>query len=186
MPPLCTVCRHPEKKILEDGLIRNVPLRRLAQSVIPATSATALHRHRKHLATQLVAAQPAEMTSETTNSLARVESLMQECEKMAAAATAAGEWPVALRALKEAHGCLELLGRLRGRMQQPSYQRNHPMIASQQPRDVFEVELAIAKSVSDATHGFDNAEIERLKALLRGSSTALLRQESLQSLESEG
>ena len=60
------------------------------------------------------------------------------------------------------------------------------MIASQQPRDVFEVELAIAKSVSDATHGFDNAEIERLKALLRGSSTALLRQESLQSLESEG
>ena len=170
MPPLCTVCRHPNRAVLEDGLIRNVPLRRLAQSVMPATSATALHRHRKHLATQLVNAQPIEMTSETTNSLARVESLMQECEKMAAAATAAGEWPVALRALKEAHGCLELLGRLRGRMQQPSaYQRNHPMIASQQPRDVFEVELAIAKQVAAATKDFDPSEIARLK-LLAGSA----------------
>jgi hypothetical protein len=58
------------------------------------------------------------------------------------------------------------------------------MIASQQPRDVFEVEMAIAKSVSDATHGFDPVEIARLKALA-GISTALPNQESPQTLDSE-
>ena len=39
------------------------------------------------------------------------------------------------------------------------------MVASQQPRDVFEVELAIAKQVADATKDFDPAEIARLKLL---------------------
>jgi hypothetical protein len=44
--------------------------------------------------------------------------------------------------------------------------------------------MAIAKSVSDATHGFDPVEIARLKALA-GISTALPNQESPQTLDSE-
>jgi hypothetical protein len=87
---------------------------------------------------------------------------MQECEKMAAAATAAKEWLVALRALREGHSCMDLLGRLRGKLQQPGLK--HHLTPLPQPKSVADID--IAWHVATATNNFDPGEIARLKALV--------------------
>src|SRR6266851_2187318 len=124
---------------------------------------------KSHLPGTLAKAQHAEVVCEATSLLARVESLMQESEKIAAAAKLEKNWPAATSALREARGCLELLGRLRGELQQPGplHLHKHAHIhAASQPRNEFEIELEIARHVAMATANFDAQEIIRLKGLL--------------------
>jgi hypothetical protein len=94
---------------------------------------------------------------------------MQESEKIAAAAKLERNWPAATSALREARGCLELLGKLRGELQQPGalHLHKHAHIHSAaQPRNEVEIELEIARHVAAATANFDAQEIIRLKGLL--------------------
>ena len=79
-------------------------------------SLPALDRHKRHFPDKIVRAQQAEVVSEATSLLSRVENLMQESEKIAAAAKLEKNWPAATSALREARSCLELLGKLRGDM----------------------------------------------------------------------
>ena len=132
-------------------------------------SLSALDRHKSHLPGTIVKARQAEVACEATSLLARVESLMQESEKIAAAAKLEKNWAAATSALREARGCLELLGKLRGELQQPSalHVHKHAHIhAAAQPRNEVEIELEIARHVAAATANFDAQEIIRLKGLL--------------------
>jgi len=144
--------------------LRNTPLRTIAQRV--GTSPWALHRHKKHLPAQLVQAQQAEIVTEATSLLDRVESLMQESEKIAAAAKQEKNWPAATSALREARGCLELLAKLRGELQQAGSLHLHKHLhATAPPQTEAEVERAIALEVATATDGFSSVKIAELKAL---------------------
>jgi hypothetical protein len=99
---------------------------------------------------------------------------MQESEKIAAAAKLEKNWPAATSALREARGCLELLGKLRGELQQPGalHLHKHAHIHSAaQPRSEAEIELEIARHVAMATANFDAQEIIRLKGLLEGTGS---------------
>jgi hypothetical protein len=117
----------------------------------------------------IVKAQQAEVVCEATSLLTRVESLMQESQKIAAAAKLEKNWPAATSALREARGCLELLGKLSGELQQPGalHLHKHAHIHSEtQPRNEAEIELEIARHVAAATANFDAQEITRLKGLV--------------------
>ena len=166
MPRRCTICHHPQHEEIAVSLFRDGtrPTARRFQLSLPA-----LDRHKGHLPGTIINALQAEVVSEATSLLARVENLMHECEKIAAAAKLEKNWSAATSALREARGCLELLGKLRGELQQPGalhlhkHAHIHPGV---QPRNEAEIELEIARHVAAATANFDAQEITRLKGLL--------------------
>src|ERR1700682_1369598 len=155
MPRRCTVCHHPQHEEIAVSLFRD-GTRATARRF--QVSRPALDRHKRHLPGTIVKAQQAEVVCEATSLLARVESLMQESEKIAAAAKLEKNWPAATSALREARGCLELLAKLRGELQQAGSLHLHKhshLHATLQPRDEAEIERAIARHVAAATANFD-------------------------------
>jgi hypothetical protein len=167
MPPSCSIWRHPEKASIEDQLIRNVPLRKIAMQV--GTMATSLFRHRKHLSSQLVMARNVEAVVEATSLLNRVEKLIKESEQEK-------DWPAATTALREARSCLELLAKLGGELQQPGsslhLHRHAHLHTGSRPRTESEVEIEIARLVSVATENFNSKELARLKRIAETSAIA--------------
>lgn len=165
MPRRCTICHHPQHEEIAVSLFRDGtrPTARRFQLSLPA-----LDRHKGHLPGTIINALQAEVVSEATSLLARVENLMHECEKIAAAAKLEKNWAAATSALREARGCLELLGKLRGELQQPGSLHLHKhehVHTSETATSEAEVELMISQHVAAATNNFDSAEIARLKGL---------------------
>ena len=176
MPQVCTVCRHPQRATIEDALLRNTPLRKIAERT--RTSATALHRHKKHLPAKLaqVAAETAQSIAEATSLLSRVENLMRRSEVIAEEAKRARQWAAATAALREARGCLELLGKLRGELQSGTSVKVGVMVQAPSPAmdESVDLELAIAREISRLTDHFDDDVIRVLKARLQSADLAAL------------
>src|ERR1700730_3142993 len=165
MPRRCTICCNPQHEEIAVSLFRDCTraTARRFQVSLPA-----LDRHKGHLPGTIVKAQQVAVVCEATSLLARVESLMQESEKIAAAAKLEKNWPAATSALREARGCLGLLGSLRGELQQPGSLHLHKHShrhATFQPQNEAEVERAIAMHLAEATGNFNPVEIAKLKAL---------------------
>src|SRR6202022_4198460 len=171
MPRRCTICHHPQREEIAVSLFRDGTRATARQFQV---SLAALDRHKGHLPGTIVRAQQVAVVCEATSLLARVESLMQESEKIAAAAKLEKNWPAATSALREARGCLELLGKLRGELQQPGalHLHKHAHIhISETATSEAEIELMISQHVAAATNDFDSAEIARLKGLWELAST---------------
>jgi hypothetical protein len=164
MPRRCTICHHPQHEEIAVSLFRE-GTRATARRF--QVSRPALDRHKAHLPGTIVKAQQAEVACEATSLLTRVESLMQESEKIAAAAKLEKNWPAATSALREARGCLELLGKLRGELQpgRLHLHKHEHVHTSETATSEAEVELMISQHVAVATNNFDSAEIARLKGL---------------------
>ena len=146
MPRRCTICHHPQNEEIAVSLFRDGTRFTARQFQL---SLPALHRHKGHLPGTIVKAQQAEVVCEATS---------------AAAAKLEKNWPAATSALREARGCLELLGKLRGELQQPGalHLHKHAHIHSAaEPRNEAEIELEIARHVAAATANFDAQEITR-------------------------
>lgn len=115
MPRTCTVCAHPKKHAIEDALLRNVPLAKIASQI--GSSAAALFRHRKNcLPAKLVKAREARDTSDADRLLGRIEQLIDEAEAVAKSARKEKNWSVVMSALREIRSCAELLAKLRGQI----------------------------------------------------------------------
>lgn len=76
-----------------------------------------MDRHKRHIPKALTKAKEAETVAESTSLLSRVEKLMERCERLSAAAEAAGKWAGAAAAAREVRGCLELLAKISGEIQ---------------------------------------------------------------------
>jgi len=185
MPQPCSVCRHPEKASIEESLLRNkFSLRILASRV--GVSPWALHRHKAHLAIEVVKAIE---ISGAASILSRVEGILAEVKEVTAAARARKDWNAAIAALREERACIGVIGRVTGEITSPQggnlHLHKHVTITSKS-RDEFAVEREIAKHVAAATNNFDPAEIARLKALAGVIDVVGPKQQSPQMLESEG
>jgi hypothetical protein len=139
-------------------------------------SAWSIHRHRQHLPAKLVKAQAAQEVCDADSLLARVEHLLSEVKEIAAHAKAAKDWPAATAAFREMRGCLELLGKVTGELQQQRaggdlhlHRHAHLHTGGAMPKTEIEIDLEIAKQVAAATAGFDPQEIVRLKLLVAGA-----------------
>jgi hypothetical protein len=165
---VCNVCKNDKRAAIEDALVRNVPLRRISEDV--GLSVASLFRHRQHLPEKLALAERAREVSEASSLLDRVENLIAECREIAAAARKEKNWPAATGALREVRSCLELLGRLSGQLQAAAsiqfHQHAHLHANAAIPTSEVELELEIARQVGEATCGFDEREIARLRALV--------------------
>src|ERR1700737_740459 len=171
MPRRCTICHHPQREEIAVSLFRDGTRATARQFQV---SLAALDLHKGHLPGTIVRAQQVAVVCEATSLLARVESLMQESEKIATAAKLEKNWPAATSALRGARGCLELLGMLRGELQQPGSLHLHKhehVLTSETATSETEIELMISQHVAAATNNFDSAEIARLRDLWKPSST---------------
>lgn len=115
--PKCTVCSHPQKEMINREIIEGASLRSVAQQF--GVSYSAVNRHKAdHLPMKMTMAKLAEETADADNLLAKVRDLQRKACDLLAKAEQAGDLRTALQGVREARGCLELLAKLQGQLQQ--------------------------------------------------------------------
>jgi hypothetical protein len=117
MPRKCTVCEHEKVEEINRLLLEGVSLRDLAGRY--SVSKTALHRHKEsHLPAELTKAQEAREIAKADSLLDQVAELRDKALSILDKAEQAGDLRTALQGVREAKGCLELLARLQGELQE--------------------------------------------------------------------
>ena len=116
----CSICQHETRDAIDSSLIHGEPLRSIAGR--HGLSATALHRHKTaHLPTALARAQEADEIVRGQSLLEEVEVLMARTDTIYAQSVAGGDMRLALSAIREKRGCLELLGKVTGELDGPEH-----------------------------------------------------------------
>jgi hypothetical protein len=110
----------------------------------------------------------------------RIENLMQGLESIAVSAAKAKQWSASVFALREVRACLEVIGKIKGEIL-PANQQIRVGVAVNvsavsQAREISDgdLELRIAQDVSEATDGFNEQAIARMKRLLERNNGRLL------------
>jgi hypothetical protein len=117
MPRKCTVCEHEKVEEINRLLLKGVSLRNIAKQY--SVSAASLHRHKDgHLPAKLVKAQEAREIAKADSLLDQVTELRDKALSILDKAEQAGDLRTALQGVREAKGCLELLARLQGELQE--------------------------------------------------------------------
>ncbi len=117
MPRRCTICEHEKRMAIDTALINNEPLRTIANRF--GVSKSALIRHKKdHMPQALTRAQEAEQVAKADTLLEQVTELRDKALSILVKAEQAGDLRTALQGVREAKGCLELLARLQGELQE--------------------------------------------------------------------
>ena len=116
MPRKCTVCHHPDRDKIDAALVERQPFRRIAAQY--KVSASALIRHSDdHIPAALVKAQDAVEVANADTILDQVQTLRNRALTILDTAEGDGDLRTALGAIREVRGCLELLGKLAGELQ---------------------------------------------------------------------
>ena len=115
MPQVCTICSHEQRLAIDQALVTTQPIRKIAARF--GTSPSALTRHKaEHLPVQLVKAQEAQEAAHAGDLLTDVRGLYTKAQAILEQAQGAGALAVALGGIREARGCLELLAKLQGQL----------------------------------------------------------------------
>ncbi len=114
------MCRHPERAAIDCALVEGT-----ADTTVSAKfrelSDDAVRRHREsHLPAELAKAQQAADVARADDLLVQVRSLHSRAMAILDTAEQAGDLRSALGGIREARGCLELLGRLAGELEPPT------------------------------------------------------------------
>ena len=116
MPRTCTVCRHAKRHEIDAALVERRPFRDIAGQ--HDVSKSALVRHfDDHLPAALVQAKEAIDAAHADTILEQVRDLRDRALTILDTAENSGDLRIALSAIREARGCLELLGKLAGELQ---------------------------------------------------------------------
>jgi hypothetical protein len=146
MPQACTICRHERQAEIDQLLVAGTSLRNIAQHF--GTSATALHRHKKHLAPALAVAKEAAQAADAGTLLEKVSQLLVDAQRLTSQAEQAKQLDVALRGIREVRGVLELLGKVSSELAKKTGQQPDGSINIGTPE---ENEAAIAVLLAKAT-----------------------------------
>jgi hypothetical protein len=115
MPRSCTVCGHDGRDAIDKALVTGASFRGL--SALYRVSEDAITRHSaKHLPRALVTAQVAQEATRADDLVGDVRKLHAIALNQLAKAAQAGDIRTALAGVREARGCLELLGKLLGEL----------------------------------------------------------------------
>lgn len=118
MPQPCSICRHPDRASIDSSLVTGTASLRSLASLYTVSEA-ALRRHKaNHLPEALARAQEAQEAAHGDTLLTQVRELHGRARRILDRAENARDWSTALKAIREARGCLELLGRLMGELQE--------------------------------------------------------------------
>jgi hypothetical protein len=160
----CKVCVHEQRARIEDALLRKTALAKIGEQY--GISLHIIWRHSKHIGRSII-------TKGKTPLIDRVEALMDRLESISAKAQSAKEWHACVSAMKEVRCSLELLAKLTGQM--PAAGQgvtvgvavNVSTSHSASNLNDRDLDVQIAVDVSEATNGFDQATIERMKRLVQ-------------------
>ena len=118
MPRTCTVCRSPRVDEINHALLANEPYRDIARRC--SLSPAAVLRHKEHIPLAVVKAKKAGEALQGDDLLRSIRSLHERTMRILDDAEAAGDRTNALRAVQQARGNIELLGRLLGELEASS------------------------------------------------------------------
>ena len=113
MPRKCTICHHPNRDDIDQALVRREPFRHIAAHHEVSTSALVRHSD-DHLPATLLQAHRAADVAHADNILGEVLDLRDHALGILDKAEKVDDLRVACSAIREARGCLELLGKLAG------------------------------------------------------------------------
>lgn len=116
MPRKCTICEHEQVEAINQELIRGISYRKISQKF--SLSYDALYRHREHIPAEMVKAKHIEEAARADSLFAQVKELQAKAWELLNKAEAAGELKTALIGVREAKGCLELLAKVQGELDQ--------------------------------------------------------------------
>ena len=115
MPRTCTVCTHPQKEEINQLLVAGTASRNIAARF--GASASAVFRHKQdHLPTTLVAAAEARGIAHGASLLDQLRGLQERASQILDEAANSGDLRTALMAVREARGCVELIGKANGEL----------------------------------------------------------------------
>ena len=115
MPRRCTVCDHPERHSIDETLVTGAPYRSVAKQF--GISESAVYRHKTdHLPSHLLRAREVEEAARADDLLDQVRHLQGRALDILERAERAGDLRIALAAISQARGNLELLGKLAGEL----------------------------------------------------------------------
>ncbi len=115
MTRTCSISTHPGRAAIDAALLAGTPLRDIAGQYAVSKSALARYRNDR-LPAALVQAKAAEDVTHADDLLAQVRDLQARALTVLDTAETAGDLKVALAAIREARGCIELFGRLAGEL----------------------------------------------------------------------
>ena len=116
MPRVCTVCNHTERERIDKHLVGGEPLRNIAERF--SLSTTSVHRHKNHLNGTLIKAKVIKEITQADNLLDQVKDLQLRALNILSKTEEVEDWRAATGAIREARGCLELLGKLAGELKE--------------------------------------------------------------------
>ena len=115
MPRVCTICAHSKRAAIDKALVERQAFRHIAARFHVSTSALVRH-HDDHLPAALVKAQAAAEAAQADALLAQVVDLRDRALGILDKAQASDDLRTAVSAIREARGCVELLGKLAGQL----------------------------------------------------------------------
>ncbi len=115
MPRVCTACNHPSKVEIDRMLVEGEPYRSIAKQF--SLSDAAVYRHKSHLNGTLLKAKEAKEIAQADNLMEQITNLQSRALNILSKTEEAEDWRAATGAIREARGCLELLGKLAGELQ---------------------------------------------------------------------
>ncbi len=115
MPRKCTICTHKSRAKVDKALVERQAFRHIAARFQVSTSALVRH-HDDHLPAALVKAQAATEAAQANALLAQVVDLRDKALDVLDTAQGSADLCVALGAIREARGCVELLAKLAGQL----------------------------------------------------------------------
>ena len=115
MPRRCTICTHKEHETIDQALVAREPFRHIATQYSVSTGALVRHSD-DHIPADLVRAKDAAEAARADNLLAEVRYLQGKALGVLGRAEKADNFSAACAAIREARGCIELLGKLAGKL----------------------------------------------------------------------
>lgn len=110
----CSICAHPQATEINRALVKGVTCRELALKY--HVGHMSLHRHQKagHIPASIAKAEEAKEIAKGDDLLRYVKGILGKAVSYMNQAEAAGDLRTACSAVREARGCIELLGKVTG------------------------------------------------------------------------
>ena len=110
----CSVCTHPKRAEIDRAILSGESYRAIARRF--GLSKDAIRRHRDHIPSQLARAVEAEEAARADDLLGQVQELRDRALRILERAERSQDLQTALRAIREARQCVELLAKLAGEL----------------------------------------------------------------------
>ncbi len=112
----CTICNHPDRKAIESALVEGVGVRAIASRFVPLTRSSIQRHKEEHLPARLAKAKEAKEVTQADDLLAQARNIQRKATSLLLKAEAEGDFKTALAGCREVRGCVELLAKLMGEL----------------------------------------------------------------------